>query len=1085
MAQSTILSPGAKIGGKFEVVGVIGFGGMGVVYKVREQVGGVSRVRALKTVLPQYAAEKAIVARFRQEAEKMCMLEHENIVPVLSYSEEGEFPYLVMPFIEGQTLKDYLASHMKEHGRPLPLSEVMAIGIELVRGLEVAHRFVNPETGRPQPMVHRDIKPGNIMVRVEERGGDRRLRVLLMDFGIAKILSDEDTGHTLTDVIGTVRYASPEQIKRGKDIDPRADIYSLGMVLYELYCGHHMFADLSEHMVLMRMMQREVEELPPQFPEETPQPFRDLIQRCVAVNRDRRYANVGEAGVVMRRILEEDSERLVLESRHARQAAEQGRQLAAERGATELAIEPLAEADAAFARAEAADGKRDYGVAASQFRAAASAFQRAADLAAAARERLRLTGELAALKPLRAAAEAAEAARLAAAEFAAAERAVEAAERALGSGELTASARAIAQAERAWREAEAKAARERVREEAGRIRADLDRVLATEAAAFEEIPESLRSKLGSDPLGAARAAAKAAAEAEAKGDLAAVRARVREGVAAAETAASARRGEIERAVSDLAGRLVTARRELESAGDLALVPDFHAQANRACEAAERARAEGRLVEAHRQFEAAFSALERLRDAVAAERRSQERARREAEAAAVHAARLSDLGTRRAELAARLSLMPADRARRRQVKAGKAALGRVEKALGQGDESIAAAALTDCEAILNTLAAEPEPTSAVRPWPGLPVFAGAGGVVVILIVGVFFLTQGGKPSGALQRPAPAAAPEVGASATTARSGAASLAVESPAVISEAPEAKAFASRSAPVPEPTVELPKVAPTVSAATAPVLVEAPPKPSAEVDEPSRIAAARIPEAVVEPPPAAPPVRPTAAQPPTLASARPASRSLEIEAETEQQFAARVKGADARDLVWELDGAQVGQGGSFVLKKTQTAESGRHDLQLVAERDGARSVLTTWQVNVVAPPVAVAVAKPPPLPTPAPLPKSPEPVSKPPDPVAEIRAWVENYCGAFERKDTGALIALGQLTSQAEATRLRDALSTMENLKVLCTSPSIQVSGDHATVSFDRTDRWLDPRGGQMERALPRITKNLQRSNGRWIVAP
>src|SRR5439155_25777892 len=98
MAVATILSPGVSVGGKFEVVEVIGFGGMGVVYKVREQVGAVSRIRALKTVLPQYAADKAVVTRFRQEAEKMCMLEHENIVPVLSYSEGGECPSLVTPF---------------------------------------------------------------------------------------------------------------------------------------------------------------------------------------------------------------------------------------------------------------------------------------------------------------------------------------------------------------------------------------------------------------------------------------------------------------------------------------------------------------------------------------------------------------------------------------------------------------------------------------------------------------------------------------------------------------------------------------------------------------------------------------------------------------------------------------------------------------------------------------------------------------------------------------------------------------------------------------------------------------------------
>jgi serine/threonine-protein kinase len=186
MAFSTILSPGVNVGGTYQVIKVIGFGAMGVVYKVREQVGAVRRIRALKTVLPQFASDPAVVRRFRREAEKMCMLEHENIVPVLSYSEEGQFPYLVMPFIEGKTLKEYLAGYIAEHGAGLPLSEVIEIGLEVVRGLEIAHGFVNPENRQPEPMVHRDIKPGNIMVRVVDENGERRLKVLIMDFGIAK-----------------------------------------------------------------------------------------------------------------------------------------------------------------------------------------------------------------------------------------------------------------------------------------------------------------------------------------------------------------------------------------------------------------------------------------------------------------------------------------------------------------------------------------------------------------------------------------------------------------------------------------------------------------------------------------------------------------------------------------------------------------------------------------------------------------------------------------------------------------------------------------------------------------------------------
>src|SRR2546423_1102270 len=413
MAVSTILSPGAKVGGKYEDVEVLGFGGMGVVYKVREQVGAVSRIRALKTVLPQFASDASVVTRFREEAEKMCMLEHENIVPVLSYSEEGEFPYLVMPFIEGQTLKDFLASVAAQTNRGLPLSDVMEIGLELVRGLEVAHRFVNPESQRPQPMIHRDIKPGNIMVRVDNESGERRLKVLIMDFGIAKVLSDQDSGHSLTEVIGTVKYASPEQIRRGKDIDPRADIYSLGMVLYELYAGRHMFTGLSEHGVLMRMVQRDLQNFEIEFPAGTPERFRQLITRCVAVDREHRFANVGEMRTLMRRILEEDSERVATEANQAREFARSQRERAIERGAYDFARQTVAEGDAHLAKGEEEIGAERPKHAIQSLRAAAECFARAAEEATEARERDRLRRGLAALGELRSAAFAADAERLA------------------------------------------------------------------------------------------------------------------------------------------------------------------------------------------------------------------------------------------------------------------------------------------------------------------------------------------------------------------------------------------------------------------------------------------------------------------------------------------------------------------------------------------------------------------------------------------------------------------------------------------------------------------------------------------------
>lgn len=312
MSDTSGITLGSKIDGRYEVVAVIGFGGMGVVYKVRQQVGGVSRVWALKTILPRHATDAAILTRFREEAEKMCLLDHENIVSAIDYSEKGDLPYIVMPFVEGRSLRDYLVDYQRREGRTLPLSQVVDIALELVRGLEAAHGFVNPDTGRPQPIIHRDIKPANIMVRFDGQGGERRLRVFIMDFGIAKILGDEPTAHSLTDVVGTVRYASPEQIRRAKKIDARTDIYSLGMVLYEMYTGHHPLARMSDRDLILRMtgMEVEPEELDLQFPGDTPELFRELILRCVAIDRRKRFASVSELRPLLQQLREIDRQSL-------------------------------------------------------------------------------------------------------------------------------------------------------------------------------------------------------------------------------------------------------------------------------------------------------------------------------------------------------------------------------------------------------------------------------------------------------------------------------------------------------------------------------------------------------------------------------------------------------------------------------------------------------------------------------------------------------------------------------------------------------------------------------------------------------
>lgn len=1001
MAQSSILSPGTRIGGKFEVVEVIGFGGMGVVYKVREQVGAVSRIRALKTVLPQYAADPAVVKRFREEAEKMCMLEHENIVPVLSYSEEGEFPYLIMPFLEGRTLKEYLAAYVAEHGGPLPLSDVLEIGLAIADGLEVAHGFVHPETRRPQPMIHRDIKPGNIMVRVEERGGERRIRVLIMDFGIAKVLSEEDTGHSLTDVIGTVKYASPEQIKRGKDIDPRADIYSLGMVLYELYCGHHMFANLSEHSVLMRMMQREVEEQPPEFPEHTPVSFRELIRRSVAVDRERRFASVGEMRVAMRRALAEDSERLLQEEEKAREAAGRWRKEAMAQRAPELAPRTLGEAESLCARAEQAGSARQHAQAIQLFREAAAAFEQAVQAAARGQEGNRVLAALDELDRRREAAVSSTADRLASREFTAVGRAAEEARRVLSAGEITSSARLLAGVEQAWRDFESAAAHERERR---RLAQDLE-VLAREingaAERVEELPVAFRSTAGAERLSAARAAHSAAKTALEGADLGGVALRITEAREALREVATAReraQAEIEQAATDVHAELSRRWNVLKASGRQDFVPTLYAEVRAMIEAAEQAREGRRFAEVLAACERALSALSRLEQAVEkrlADQEAAERERRRLEAEA---------DSRRAEAEAELARVRALGAPATGQPAYEEACREIARAAAKretGDTAAAVEALTNAVLRLTEVAARVEAAQRAERLDGLRARreelarrlgtapsdrrlrrrVKAASALLRRVDDALTISDEAAALAALEECVPVvdevlspptvilertptsrglrwglAAAGVGIVITVAgyavfrrvpvqvaRVPRPSSLPTVPPVVPPSPEAAERVGRLQPpaAMKPTAGLepsPRVEPT-----------APMQPTAAAEPVAEVAAARV----------SPPPGPKTVEPLVLASASPRERVLRLTAGSEQQFETDVRGPKGMDLVWELDRVAVGRGETFTLRKSDAVQPGRHRLELVALRDETRATLTAWQIEVRSRPPAFVALEP------------------------------------------------------------------------------------------------------------------------------
>lgn len=200
--------------GKYTLVEFLGQGGMAEVYKAHQP--GLERYVAIKVMHRHLARTGDFVSRFRREARSIGQLQHSHIMHVIDFDVEGDTYYLVMDFIQGELLKDYL-----ERAQVLSVDEAVALMLQLVDAIEYAHQL---------GMVHRDIKSANIMFRDETAS-----HVILTDFGMARLKTD--SGLTATGaVVGTPAYMSPEAIE-GTKIDERADIYSLGVVLYEMVTG--------------------------------------------------------------------------------------------------------------------------------------------------------------------------------------------------------------------------------------------------------------------------------------------------------------------------------------------------------------------------------------------------------------------------------------------------------------------------------------------------------------------------------------------------------------------------------------------------------------------------------------------------------------------------------------------------------------------------------------------------------------------------------------------------------------------------------------------------------------------------------
>lgn len=270
-----VLRSGSMLG-PYEVLTPIGAGGMGEVYRARDT--RLERIVAIKILPSRLSADPEAKQRFDREARTISGLSHPNICHLYDVGTQDEISYLVMEFLEGETLAERL------HKGPLPLDQVLKCGIEICEGLEKAHR---------SGVVHRDLKPGNIMLT---RSGAK-----LMDFGLAKPVlpaSPVSSGltqtlvtpqHPLTQegmVVGTFQYMSPEQLE-GKEADVRSDVFALGTVLYEMVTGHRAFEGKTTASTIAAILAAEPPSISSVQPM-SPPALEGVVRNCLAKDPDER-----------------------------------------------------------------------------------------------------------------------------------------------------------------------------------------------------------------------------------------------------------------------------------------------------------------------------------------------------------------------------------------------------------------------------------------------------------------------------------------------------------------------------------------------------------------------------------------------------------------------------------------------------------------------------------------------------------------------------------------------------------------------------------------------------------------------------
>ncbi|MDP2818438.1 MAG: serine/threonine-protein kinase [Polaromonas sp.] len=258
--------------GRYDIIGVLGKGAMGLVYEARDP--NLNRRVAIKTIKVENLSEEAAAeyeARFKTEAHSAARLQHPNIVSVYDSDRDGDMAFLVMEFIQGEDLKHHL-----DGGKRYSLEQSLAMMRELLSALDYAHR---------QAIVHRDVKPANLLIEADGR-------VKLTDFGVARIQDSGEATRTQGSMVGTLKYMSPEQVQ-GQPIDARADLFAVGIVLYQLLTGKRPFDGDTDFAIIQQIVNHSPA-APSSFNHLLPSAIDTVVARALTKKRDQRFATAQE-----------------------------------------------------------------------------------------------------------------------------------------------------------------------------------------------------------------------------------------------------------------------------------------------------------------------------------------------------------------------------------------------------------------------------------------------------------------------------------------------------------------------------------------------------------------------------------------------------------------------------------------------------------------------------------------------------------------------------------------------------------------------------------------------------------------------